>query len=121
MGAAGLFSSGTTVEEWAYWLGFWGIIWLVFVPLQSRWWAKGYEKFWRPLYAWTFLGLIVVSLIFLPLLLWPRFRRWLFRVTKPTDPPGWDASLRTLAQLRNDGILTDEEFEAKKQEILGRA
>jgi hypothetical protein len=62
-----------------------------------------------------------MSIVFLPVLLWPRFRRWLFRVMKPTDPPGWDASLRSLAKLRDDGVLTAEEFEVKKAEILRRA
>ena len=118
MSQAVVFDYETTYRVWLSWTIAWGVIWLGFALLQIRWWAKGYEKFWRPLYAWTLLGSIVLSLIFLPLLLWPRFRRWLFRVLKPQDPPGWDPALRTLARLRDDGILTDAEFDAKKDEIL---
>jgi hypothetical protein len=33
--------------------------------------------------------------------------------------PDYAAELEQLAQLRNQGILTDEEFEAKKKQILG--
>ena len=33
--------------------------------------------------------------------------------------PDYAAELQQLAQLKNQGILTEEEFEAKKQEILG--
>ena len=33
--------------------------------------------------------------------------------------PDYTAELEQLAQLKNQGILTDEEFEAKKKQILG--
>jgi membrane protease subunit (stomatin/prohibitin family) len=33
--------------------------------------------------------------------------------------PDYTAELHQLAQLRSQGILTDEEFEAKKKQILG--
>ena len=33
--------------------------------------------------------------------------------------PDYTAELQQLAQLKNQGILTDEEFEAKKRQILG--
>jgi Short C-terminal domain len=33
--------------------------------------------------------------------------------------PDYAAELEQLAQLKNQGILTDEEFEAKKKQILG--
>jgi membrane protease subunit (stomatin/prohibitin family) len=33
--------------------------------------------------------------------------------------PDYTAELAQLAQLKNQGILTDEEFEAKKKQILG--
>jgi len=33
--------------------------------------------------------------------------------------PDYTAELQQLAQLRSQGILTDEEFEAKKKQILG--
>ncbi len=33
--------------------------------------------------------------------------------------PDYAAELEKLAQLKNQGILTDEEFEAKKKQILG--
>jgi multisubunit Na+/H+ antiporter MnhB subunit len=119
MGFAIVFDSDLTYEGFIVWTSGWGVYWLVFAPLQVRWWARGYEKFWRPVYAWSLLGFIVFSLILLPLLLWPRFRRWLFRVLKPVDPPSWNKELRVLAQLREEGILTADEFEAKKAEILG--
>jgi hypothetical protein len=126
MGQTIVFNYDTTVGLWIGWTVAWGVIWVAFAVLQIVWWSKGYEKFWRPVYSWTLLGYIVISLIFLPFLLWPRFRRWLFRVIKPTDPPRlesptWDATLRTLAQLRDDGILTPEEFAAKKQDVLRQA
>lgn len=38
----------------------------------------------------------------------------------PAETPSYIEELRQLAELRDQGILTDEEFEAKKQEILGR-
>ena len=109
-----------TFEQWIGYMIAWGVIWVVFALLQIRWWARGDEKFWRPIYAWTLLGSIVLSLIFLPVLLWPRFRRWLNRVMKPVDPPrrDWEEKLRVLARLRDEGILTPEEFESKKAEVL---
>jgi hypothetical protein len=124
MGQMIIFNWDTTFGLWVGWNIAWGVIWLVFALLQIWWWSRGYEKFWRPLYAWTLFGNIVLSLVFLPILFWPRFRRWLFRVMKPTDPPpapGWDASLRALARLRDDGIITPEEFEAKKADVLRSA
>ena len=33
--------------------------------------------------------------------------------------PDYAAELESLAQLKNQGILTEEEFEAKKKQILG--
>ena len=98
------------------------MIWIVFAVLQWVWWSKGRGKFWRPIYAWTLFGHIVLSLVFLPLLLWPRLRRWLFRVMKPTDPPEWETSLRALARLRDEGVLTAAEFLRRRRvELLGRA
>ncbi len=35
------------------------------------------------------------------------------------DEPDYAAELQQLAQLKNQGILTEEEFEAKKKQILG--
>ena len=35
--------------------------------------------------------------------------------------PDYTAELQQLAQLRSQGILTDEEFEAKKAELLARS
>ena len=39
----------------------------------------------------------------------------------PDEPaePDYAAELQQLAQLKNQGILTEEEFEAKKKQILG--
>ena len=39
----------------------------------------------------------------------------------PAEPaaPDYAAELEQLAQLKNQGILTEEEFEAKKKQILG--
>ena len=122
MGQLILFNWDTTVDLWTAWTVEWGAIWIVFALLQVLWWARGDEKFRRPIYAWALLGHIVLSLIFLPVLLWPRFRRWLLRALKPADTPEWapETSLRALARLRDDGLLTSEEFDAKKAEILGR-
>jgi hypothetical protein len=64
-----------------------GVYWLTSAVLMVWWWTKGYDHFWRPMASWG-LSLIVVSgLLGLPilLLLWPRFRRWLFRQLKPYD------------------------------------
>jgi predicted Zn-dependent peptidase len=36
-----------------------------------------------------------------------------------TAEPDYAAELEQLAQLKNQGILTEEEFEAKKKQILG--
>jgi hypothetical protein len=35
------------------------------------------------------------------------------------DAPDYAAELERLAQLKTQGIITDEEFEAKKKQILG--
>jgi hypothetical protein len=35
------------------------------------------------------------------------------------DEPDYTAELEKLAELKSQGILTDEEFEAKKKQILG--
>jgi hypothetical protein len=40
--------------------------------------------------------------------------------TAPAAPePGYVGELERLSQLRDQGILSDEEFEAKKKQILG--
>ena len=36
-----------------------------------------------------------------------------------TEEPDYTAELEKLAQLKNQGILTEEEFQAKKAQILG--
>jgi predicted Zn-dependent peptidase len=46
------------------------------------------------------------------------------QVTEPLAPeapaePDYAAELEKLAQLKNQGILSEEEFEAKKKQILG--
>ena len=40
-------------------------------------------------------------------------------VAAAPDVPDYAAELEQLAQLKNQGILTEEEFEAKKKQILG--
>jgi len=37
----------------------------------------------------------------------------------PYEEPGYTAELERLAQLKAQGIITEEEFQAKKKEILG--
>ena len=37
----------------------------------------------------------------------------------PAAEPDYTAELQQLAQLKTQGIITDEEFEAKKRQILG--
>jgi putative oligomerization/nucleic acid binding protein len=37
----------------------------------------------------------------------------------PPEEPSYTAELERLAQLRAQGILTDEEFQSKKKAILG--
>jgi hypothetical protein len=39
--------------------------------------------------------------------------------TGTSEIPDYIQELQQLAQLRNQGILTEEEFEAKKRQILG--
>jgi putative oligomerization/nucleic acid binding protein len=41
------------------------------------------------------------------------------QMAAPPPEPGYTAELEQLAQLKAQGILTDEEFEAKKKQILG--
>ena len=41
------------------------------------------------------------------------------QMAAPPPEPGYAAELEQLAQLKAQGILTDEEFEAKKKQILG--
>jgi hypothetical protein len=55
-----------------------GGYWLVFAALQVLWRSQGREHFWRPVYPTALFVLLLASLIFIPLLLVPRFRRWLF-------------------------------------------
>lgn len=40
-------------------------------------------------------------------------------VEEPVSAPSAADEIRTLAALRDEGILTAEEFEAKKQQLLG--
>ena len=68
-----------TVTVRVVWIAAWAVYWLVFAVLQVWWWRKGYGNFWRPVYAWSLFAFICLSLFFLPVLLVPRFRRWLFR------------------------------------------
>ena len=39
--------------------------------------------------------------------------------TQAASEPGYVGELERLSQLRDQGILSDEEFEAKKRQILG--
>lgn len=41
------------------------------------------------------------------------------QTTGQSDEPSYLDELERLDQLRNDGIITDEEFEAKKKQLLG--
>ena len=41
------------------------------------------------------------------------------RRRRPPTEPAYMAELQQLAQLRNSGVITAEDFEAKKQQILG--
>ena len=66
MGQLILFNWDTTYELWLTWTIAWGVIWLVFALLQARWWSRGDAKFWRPIYGWTLLGYIVLSLLVPP-------------------------------------------------------
>jgi UPF0716 family protein affecting phage T7 exclusion len=40
------------------------------------------------------------------------------REEKPPAPEAFDSKLRKLARLREDGLITDEEFQRKRAEIL---
>ena len=60
-----------------------GAYWLLFAVLQVLWRSQGREHFWRPVYPTVLLLAILVSLIFIPLLLVPRIRRWLFGNMRP--------------------------------------
>jgi hypothetical protein len=37
----------------------------------------------------------------------------------PAEAPGYAAELEQLAQLRDEGVITAEDFEAKKRQLLG--
>jgi Short C-terminal domain len=100
-------------------VGFFAGVWLVFAILQVRWWRAGKAKFWRPTYGVLVVFVVVGSLIGIPTLLIPRWRRELFRIMKPDDDPVLD-SLRRLDDIRAAGALTDQEYKAKKSEILSR-
>ncbi len=65
------------------WAAVCGVYWLLFAVLQVRWRRQGREKFWRPVYPTVLLLFLCASLFLLPLLLVPRFRRWLFGNMKP--------------------------------------
>ncbi len=75
-----------TTQAFAAWVGVWGGYWLLFLPLQVVWWAQGRETFWRPIYPTALLLVVLVSLIGIPTLLIPSFRRWLFGNMKPGAP-----------------------------------
>jgi uncharacterized membrane protein len=100
-------------------IGIVAAVWLIFAILQVRWWRAGKAKFWRPPYGVLGAFLVVGSLIGIPTLLIPRWRRWLFRTMKPDDDPVLD-SLRRLTDIHAAGVLTDDEYDAKKSEILSR-
>jgi hypothetical protein len=80
--------SAETLEAWIGWMVGWGAWWLLFAVLQARWWRKGFERFWRPLYAYTLFGFMAFLVLPLLVLLVPAFRRWLSGKMKPYDPPG---------------------------------
>jgi hypothetical protein len=37
----------------------------------------------------------------------------------PPPAPGYGAELENLAKLRDDGVITADDFEAKKKQLLG--
>jgi hypothetical protein len=83
-------SSGTP-RTGLVWTAICAVYWLVFVVLQVWWRRQGREKFWRPVYPMVLLVGVCASVIFLPLLLVPRFRRWLLGNMNP-GPVGARAS-----------------------------
>jgi hypothetical protein len=76
-----------TLEAWIGWMAGWVAWWLLFAVLQAHWWRKGYEKFWRPIYAYTLFGFMAILVLPLLVLLVPPVRRWLSAKTKPYEPP----------------------------------
>lgn len=91
------------------------LVCLVMVLLGSR------PYFWDPWHMRVLLlGLLIGSV-------WALSRAGVFRTkqdqeTPPTDNTEVDVieQIRKLAELKSEGILTDGEFESKKQELLGR-
>ena len=73
----------TPVGAWLIWIAACAAYWLVFAVLQVRWRRRGYRGFWRPVYPTALLVFICASLIGVPLLLVPRFRRWLWMNMQP--------------------------------------
>lgn len=113
MGLAGALEA-QTLAFWFSWMAGWGVYWLVLAVLQVRWWRKGYDHFWRPVYSWvlTAFGAVVLSIPALLMFVLPlgelargivflvvwlaslaaplivlRSRRWLFQQWRPYDPP----------------------------------
>jgi hypothetical protein len=77
-----------SLSGWIVWSAFIGVYWLLFAGLQTYWWHKGYERFWRPVYAWLLFAWMAILLVPLLILLIPSVRRSLERKLKPYDPPG---------------------------------
>ena len=77
-------------------LGVVTVIWLALTVLVVRWWLRGRPELWNVTLAWLTLTYVVPSIWLLPLLFWPRFRRWLggsLRRWPPREPAPADHPL----------------------------
>jgi hypothetical protein len=94
-----------TLGVWIGWMIGCALWWLLFALLQWRWWRRGDTKFWRPIYAYSLIAFMIMTVVPLVLLLVPPIRRWLSRKLKPYESQR-EETLRMLTQLRDSGVLS---------------
>lgn len=97
-------------------MDFWDVFWLllIFIPLLLIWTFAIIDIFQRQdLTGWLMAGWL------LAVLLLPFLGTLIYLIFRPADIAP-DRALETLADLHERGILSDEQYAAEKQRVLGR-
>lgn len=76
-----IYSQGLPDTQAVLYLAGGAVIWLALAALLIKWWVKGRPQLWEAPLAWLLLASL--GLFLLPLVFWPRCRRWLARSCMP--------------------------------------
>ncbi|GMQ85411.1 MAG: hypothetical protein BMS9Abin07_0977 [Acidimicrobiia bacterium] len=104
----------------SFWAAFWTL--LIFIPLVLLWVFALIDLFGNPDVSGLAKALWAIAIVLVPIIGMITY----FVVMYPSDaapgsgpPPDLADQLTKLAGLRDDGVLTDDEFQREKDKLLG--